>query len=237
MGDSNRQELTDDKGILLLAQMRATQQGIWTALPGYVTKFDRLTRTCEVQPTIKVLVLDEKGKQTWVQLPVLVDCPIVYPTGGGYTLTFPLAVGDEVLVVFSSRCIDSWFQSGGVQVQSELRMHDLSDGFVIPGPQSIGSITTNVSDTDVQLRSNDGVATIGIGPSAQVKLTGIDISIDAAVAVNITAPTINLNGNVNISGLLTAADLKTPAVLSYNVHQHGGVTNGGSETSPPAPGT
>lgn len=55
------------------------------------------------------------------------------PRGGGFALTFPVAAGDECLVVFADACIDSWWQSGGVQNQAEKRRHDLSDGIVIPG--------------------------------------------------------------------------------------------------------
>ncbi len=110
------------------------QVGMWTALPGIIESVDFETMTCVVQPTIQAVVVDENGNESPEDLPTLHDVPIVFPKGGGFLVTMPLAVGDEVLVVFSSRCIDAWFQSGGVQQAMEARMHDLSDGFAIPGP-------------------------------------------------------------------------------------------------------
>ena len=62
--------------------------------------------------------------------------PVVFPGGGGFALTFPVAAGDECLVVFASRCIDAWWQSGGVGEPMEPRMHDLSDGFALIGVRS-----------------------------------------------------------------------------------------------------
>ena len=132
----DRRALLNDPVELALAQNQGLQAGLWTALPGIVTKFDPAKMTCEVQPAIKGYVRGPKGDASWVKMPLLVDCPVVFPGAGGFTLTFPIKAGDEVLVIFAARCIDSWWQSGGIQVQAELRLHDLSDGFVIPGPRS-----------------------------------------------------------------------------------------------------
>ncbi|MFW8450019.1 Gp138 family membrane-puncturing spike protein, partial [Klebsiella pneumoniae] len=72
---------------------------------------------------------DESGAQVSVNLPLLVDVPVVFPRGGGCTLTFPVKPGDECLVIFADRCIDFWWQSGGIQEPVDERMHDLSDAF------------------------------------------------------------------------------------------------------------
>lgn len=240
MSTTDRRELTDDLGILLRAAQQGWQANIWTALPAIVTSYDRTKQTCECLPTIQ-LRQNVGGVISWLDFPPLVDVPVVFPGGGGYILTFPIAEGDEVLVVFASRCIDAWFASGNKSNrQNELRMHDPSDGFAIPGPRSIPNVLPDLSTTEVQLRSNDGTAEVTIGAGSHVKVRGINVDVTATVQASITAPTINLNGNVIVSGLLTADDLKTTGtngVHSYNVHQHGGVTNGGSSTSPPTPGT
>ncbi|MGC8050122.1 Gp138 family membrane-puncturing spike protein, partial [Salmonella enterica] len=78
------------------------------------------------------------------------------------SMTFPVAQGDECLVVFASRCIDSWWQSGGIQEQAELRMHDLSDGFAILGFRSQPRALSNISTTSAQLRSDDGATFIDL---------------------------------------------------------------------------
>ena len=42
---------------------------------------------------------------------------MVFPGGGGFALTFPVAAGDECLVVFASRCIDDY--ETGVRLAQE----------------------------------------------------------------------------------------------------------------------
>lgn len=138
---------------------------LWTALPGIVQSFDAEAMTCEVQPAIQGKQRDEDGSIKLVNLPLLLDCPVVFPHAGGCSMTFPIKPGDECLVVFACRAIDLWWQSGGVQPPAETRMHDLSDGFVIPGPYSQSKVISAVSTDYVELRSDDRQAYLAIHPS------------------------------------------------------------------------
>lgn len=130
--------------------------GLWTALPCIVVNVNFAAMTVTLQPTIMAQQRNEVGATVNVKLPVLVDVPIVYQGGGGYVATFPIAAGDEALAIFASRCIDSWWQSGGIQTQAELRMHDLSDAFAIIGPRSQPHVITGINPAAAQLRKNDG---------------------------------------------------------------------------------
>jgi len=244
---ADRRELVDDPEIALRVSIRGHQAGVWTALPGIITKFDPDKLTCEVQPAIKALILDEKGVKNWVKMPLLVDCPVVFPSGGGFTLTFPLKNGDECLVMFASRCIDSWWQSGGVQVQAELRMHDLSDGFVLPGPRSVPKVPGAVSTTSVQLRNDAGDAYVSIDPDGQMdvvspvncNLSGANVNVNASGTILLNAPDIQLVGNVAITGTLdVSGKVQSPVDAEFDSikishHHHSGVQNGPSNSGPP----
>jgi hypothetical protein len=80
-------------------------------------------------------------------LPAAGGCSCRFPRGGGCTLTFPVKEGDECLVIFADRCIDFWWQSGGIQEPVDGRMHDLSDAFCIVGPQSQAKKISGISTT------------------------------------------------------------------------------------------
>lgn len=212
-----------DQNALLDQAMTARLSCLWTALPGIVQSFDPVAMTCQVQPAIQGKVRSEDGTITLVNLPMLLDCPVVFPHGGGCSMTFPIKPGDECLVVFSSRAIDLWWQSGGVQAPVEMRMHDLSDGFVLVGAYSQPKVLQNVSTVAVQLRSDDGQAFFELNPETHnftlttpgnfsatvsdftvqcqnfaVNCTKFDVT--AGEQAVITAPTIALNGQITGGG-------------------------------------
>lgn len=199
----NRDERLNDQGEMLRVAMDGRIAGLWTAIPGIIQKFTAAKATCEVQPSIKGVLTDTTGKITQVNLPVLLDCPVVFPGGGGAVLTFPLEVGDECLVVFASRAIDAWWQSGGVQPPVELRMHDLSDGFVLPGGFSVPRVPASISTTKTTLRSTDNATRIEFDAAGQ--------------AVNIIAP-----GGTTFTGPVYANGKRID-----QTHTHNGVTTGG----------
>lgn len=179
--------------------MRALKSGLWTATPGIIESFDAEAMTCTVQPAIQALVRDEQGQFTAQPYPLLADCPVQFPAGGGCTLTFPVKQGDECLIVFSSRCIDSWWQSGGLQVQSEIRMHDQSDGFVLLGFRSLPRVIPNVSTEAAQLRSDDGTTFVEVAPTG-----GVTITAPAGLTINAD---VTVNGRIDTTGDVKAASI------------------------------
>jgi phage baseplate assembly protein gpV len=190
-------ERVNDSQEALRLVLDGHQAQVWTALPAIIESFDAGAVTCVAQPAIKAQVRAPDGSTQWADLPLLLDCPVVFPRGGGCTLTFPVAAGDECLVIFASRCIDAWWTAGGIQVQSELRMHDLSDGFALPGPFSQATKISGVSTNSVQLRSNDASTYIDLNPTSQ------KVKIVAPGGFEVDAPTNLFTGAVTIQGLLT----------------------------------
>lgn len=189
----DRKQRTNDLEASLRAAFDGLRSGIWTALPGIIQRFDASTMACEVQIAIKVPVTDAAtGATTSMALPLLVDCPVHFPSGGNCTLTFPVTQGDECLVVFASRCIDAWWQSGGVQEQAELRMHDLSDGFALVGFRSRPRALAAVSTGTAQLRSDDGETYVDLDPAGQI------VKVKAPGGMVLDAPTVTVTGVMDI---------------------------------------
>lgn len=218
----DRLERNGDATSAMLAAFTGLKSEMWSALPGIVQSFDAGKGTVVVQPAIQALWRDPLGNETWQTMPLCLDVPVVFPSGGGCTITFPLKEGDECLLVFASRCIDAWWQSGGVAVQAELRMHDLSDGFCIPGPRSQPRKLSGVSSSALQIRADDGSAYVELGATAPHA-----VKVLTAGSVDIEAPTINLKGAVNVTGAMvvtgniSAPNIITPSMPSgLNTHRH-----------------
>lgn len=220
----NRDQLLNDQEEAMRVVLDGRQSGLWTAMPCIVTSVDFTAMTLEAQPAIQGVVEDENGVKRLVNLPVLVDVPIVFPSAGGFTITLPIAVGDEVLVVFASRCIDAWWQSGGINKPAEARMHDLSDGFAIPGPRSQPNVITGISSTGAQIRNDAGSTYIEIAADGKIKLV---------------APTgIEVTGDLEVTGKISATvDVEVPVgplKVSLLTHTHVSAIPG-NPTSPPTP--
>lgn len=228
----NRAERLDDPEESLRLATENAQSRIWTAMPGAVAAVNLTAQTVSVQPAIQGSITGPDGVSQNVNLPLLVDVPIVWPRAGGFALTFPIAVGDEVLVVFASRCIDSWWQSGGIGAQAEARMHDLSDGFAILAPTSQPKKLSGVSSANVQLRDTAGTTMLEITPAGVARVVG-------ASSIDITAPNINITGTIKLTGNITATGQMTQTGgmsiggITFGSHLHTGVTAGTAVTGAP----
>lgn len=244
-----RERLDDDEESLRMA-MEGQQAKIWTALPGIVTGVDLAKQTVSVQPAVQGQTTNAAGDVSNVNLPLLVDVPICWPRAGGFAITFPVKAGDEVLVVFASRCIDSWWQSGGVGAQAEVRMHDLSDGFAILAPTSQAKKLSDVQTDGVEMRTESR--------STFIRLTEGTIYIKGNIVhegnntqtgnlqrtgTSTTTGKITGQGGMQVSG---GSGVDMSGNITHNsgtitsngknigsTHSHSGVTTGGGNTGGP----
>jgi len=216
------------------------RSGLWTSMPGIIQSFNAGAITATVQLAIKGIVHAPDGSAQFVNLPLLVDVPVHFPRGGGCTLTFPVTKGDECLVVFAARCIDGWWQSGGVQAPIDPRIHDLSDGFAFVGFFSQATKISGISTSTAQLRSNDGSTYVEVDPAGKIvncvapggmKLTTPTLTVTGAIAVQNVggAPmACAINGNTQFTGQVSANGHRID-----ETHRHSGVTTGSGNTGTP----
>lgn len=175
MINQNAKLLNDDEESLRIA-MDGRLISLWTAIPGIIQSVKIDAMTCVVQPSVQEIVVNQSGIAKPINLPLLLDVPIVFPSGGGFSVTFPLAVNDEVLVLFSARCIDAWWETGGIQQAAESRMHDLSDAFAIPGPKSLPNTIGSISSSKLQIRNDAGTVYFQIGTKFAMKNATTDLN-------------------------------------------------------------
>jgi hypothetical protein len=229
-------ELINDPEESMRVALESHQGEVWTALPCVVVSVNWTMMTLVAQPVIQGRMMDSQDNISFVNLPVLLDVPICFPSCAGFMITMPLASGDEVLVVFSSRCIDSWWQNGWSQgtpcPPANYRMHDLSDGFAIPGPKSVPNVFPAISSTDCQIRNKAGTTYVSIGATGKIGLV-------SPSEIDMTAPAVKITGNVTVTGTvaatleITAQTATVPIPLS--THLHPGVQSGSSDTGAPIP--
>ena len=205
------------------------QTDIWTSMPAIIDSYDPATQTCTAYVSIRArltadqfavaksqfqpgMFIQNKDGTAWVTLPLLRDVPVVFPSGGGFTLTFPVAKGDEALIQFASRCIDSWWAQGGIQNQGEYRLHDLSDGCAFVGIRSLPRMLSNLSATSTQLRSDDGATYVDVA-NGVITIKAGDVKVNCATAevtssgkTTITASEVDLIGGGGTQKGIVQAD-------------------------------
>ena len=108
-------------------------------IPAVVQSYNPSNNTIECQPTIRERIIKENNEIQYINLPLLINVPVVFPSSINCAVKFPINRGDEVLVLFSDLSIDNFWEKGGVQNPIEQRRHDLSDGMAIPCCLSIPS--------------------------------------------------------------------------------------------------
>jgi len=135
--------------------------------------------TVSVQPAIMERIRIN-AVPTPTALPILDDVPIKIPTGGGWSLTLPIAIGDECELSFQDMAFDQWWQSGGLQNQPDgkLYRHDIGDAFAEFGVRSVPRVIPNYSTSSAQLRSDNGTVVIDL----------------ALAGITITTPTLSFDG-------------------------------------------
>ena len=165
--------------------------------------------------------------------------PVYYPSGGGFTLTFPIAAGDECIVLFNDRQIDNWLATGAGKPPIVGRAHDLSDGLALVGIRNNTRALTAVSTTTTQLRSDAGTTYVEIAGGGIVNVvapTGMTITsptvtitgIIAVQNVNSLSNPCSINGTINATGDVVAQTGGTN--ISLTNHKHHGVTTGLGDT-------
>jgi hypothetical protein len=208
----DQEAMTDDPEAAENARIEARLLDVHTCMPGAIVSYDATKKTATVKPAIQRLYRS-KG---YVDLPTLVDCPVCFPSGGGFTLTFPLVAGDECVLYFSERAIDLWWQNGiglgdgQAQPPAEYRTHDLSDAFVQVGVSSVPNVPGNISTTAVELRSTTNASKVSIDGSGNVLVNATGaVTVAASDSTSITGRQILLNAppgaTPQLNGVITGA--------------------------------
>lgn len=109
--------------------LNAWMDAMHTALPARVSSYDMKTHRAKVTPTIRHLM--DNGMQ--IELPELVDVPVVFPSSKAFDLEFPLDKDDPVLLVFLEADTASW-KSGAVPATPDTASRfSLDSAVAIPG--------------------------------------------------------------------------------------------------------
>lgn len=166
------------------------------------------------------------------------DVPVIWPSGGGAMLSFPLKVGDTVWLSFSQRNLEDWLYSDGTQevIPGDSRHFSMTDAVAFPCLYTALS-NLNPSTESVELKWNNTL--ISMKPSGEVSTSNASGSYTLKSDGNIDlkpASTVTVIGNVEVQGTIHATqnissdtDVLSAGISGKN-HNHIG-----SPTAPSGP--
>lgn len=151
----------EDHDEILRTLEDAAGSKLYTSMPCIVAE-DSDGHTLKLQPAIKAVQLMPDGTSKYVDLPELLDVPVMFAGGGKQVMTHPIKKGDEVNAVFSARAMSAWHQSGGTQPPSSADMHGLSHAVAQPGLRSDPRKLEKYSPDSAQFRTLDGNGVVDV---------------------------------------------------------------------------
>lgn len=203
--------------------IRATLVELNTCMPGVIVSYDAATSRCDVSPGFARKFIDPSLGDTSDGVTFradITDVPIMFPRGKDGGITFPIAPGDPVLLVFSQRALDDWKDVGGAAVPPSARLHNITDAIAIPGlfslPDAVSAKTppsdkTAVYGDKVFVGDPDETLTpvTPVAPAVGASLPGPRVSTPAPINValdltNLMHRFMTLMLNANYGGLPNA---------------------------------
>ena len=195
------------------------------SFPAKVTSVNK-NGTVNIQPVIREKLLSSSNRVSYVNLPIIPNVPICWPSAGGYSITFPINIGDECLAVISDQSFDNWWLYGGVQNPIEYRRHDLTDAIAIFGPKSIPNTLPGPQGLTLRGPKGKGIEILKDGSINILSGTGASLVIKGD---NITAKVGSSSLQVTAEGVVIKGKL-TVDDIEFKEHKHTAPLGGG-ETS------
>ena len=109
--------------------IRQSFKELYTCTPGIVESYDATTRRAVVMGALNIVKTDG----TEVERAEVRDVPVVFPSGGGFSMTWPLEPGDPVLLVYSQRGLSEWKKTFDVSAPDVDGFFSEKDAIAIPG--------------------------------------------------------------------------------------------------------
>ncbi|EHL99388.1 hypothetical protein HMPREF9946_03150 [Acetobacteraceae bacterium AT-5844] len=166
--------MSDDFTGAIEAAVGSILSDINTSMPGVIVSYDAGRNRAVVRPTLPKRLADG----TTLEAPTIAEVPVLWPTGGGGSFTFPIRPGDQVWLEFSQRSLDGWL-GGNDTAPDDPRRFDLSDCVARPG----GGRDVSGVDADA-VALNFGGASVRLEPDGTVRIIGNLVVEGASVTHN-----------------------------------------------------
>lgn len=183
--------MCDRQSEALRKVLESERLDLHTGTVGKVRAFSAARQTCEVELQIQRVLpaADEDDDDTTEDYPILPEVPIVYPSGGGFAISWPLSVGDFVWIAFAESDLGQWRATGEKSNPSVQTRHGLSGAVAYPGIHHRGNPNANATANSLRIEKDGGPVLEIVGSEIRVggsgalaKSTQVQTQLDALAA-------------------------------------------------------
>lgn len=197
------------------AFLEQKMRGLFTAIPAIIMQVnDAEKQIVDVKPLVNEVFPDWSDDEEY---PTILSVPLIFPSSSTSAITFPVKVGDTVLLVFAQSCIDVFKSGDGTaQPPSDYRRFNKRDAIAIPGLWPFGNAVNQTTKHTLPHSTDDVVVFHNLGTSAECELR------------------LKQSGKVEVNG--NQLDISSSTKIEGNLINTGSVTVGvgatGSFTTP-----
>lgn len=141
---------------------------VHVATPGIVKSYDAAKQVASVQPAVRRVIEDENGDLWEEDYPIIDNVPVEWPGAGGFYIHFPIEAGDTGTLVFCTRAIAEWRETGKMSTPGDLRLHGIGAPVFRPGLRDNKHARADAPSSGVGVIAvGDGILRIGPDSGAQ----------------------------------------------------------------------
>lgn len=217
-----------------------------TAVPGIIKAVNMESGalvSVDVQIAIEQMVANADGISSKPSpIATIQGVPLVLPysQGNGLSITIPIKVGDECLIIFADRSIDNWQFNGGLQSPVENttpRSHHLTDAICIPGAMNNATAIAQYNQEAVEIRNKDHGTFLSLKDDEIKAKIGTSTYTMTQSMITLDAETVTITGeacNINSTTTTVSGTLVDSLGVALETHIH--TDSQGGSTTPPLPG-
>ncbi len=140
-----------DLSTVLKNAMSDFSKNLHVMMPAKIVEYDETKQLAKVQPLFQNTSTINNAEP--LTLPQLFEVPVKHTRVGLAVIYLPIRPGDKVGLVFADRSLDNWQNSLGNDPldPQDLRSHDLTDGWAIPGMYPPDDPILNVDPADIRI--------------------------------------------------------------------------------------
>lgn len=226
----------------------------YEAIDSHIERFKNNLKTQTVGKIVKVNYIDDYIESVTVKPYVntvykdglvmeKASCfrvPLIFPSGGGGLISFPVQVGDPVLLMFCHEDIEAYMDTGSISDPHTLRKFTSNDVVAIP---CLYPHDESLKPSRDKFQIKYKGAEVTIDPKGVVTVTSPDeVIVKGATTVTVIAESIKLEassvtctGSLRVDGsVTTGGDVSTDSGISLESHVHAGVRVGTATTNTPS---